>query len=305
LRPGSPGYEFRGWGFADLRSTRCCTASRSGACSGHGVRSRVRRLAPVRGVGRQQARPSEGSRASLGIDDAEWATERYRSQMSQSRELGIMTIAGSFGPALAGGVVSAREGSPGMCLGRRTGVAGRAPTRPVPPSDSTTPSDPSGRPMCTAQTRPASPPANDVESGDEAVGFVAPPHRQPSRHGPPARSSAEAGLSTRRRDGPRSAPRPRQLHRQAHSYDFQRRRAWDLTPPAPSSPRPPRGSRAGTGSSSRPNWGRIGKGIGRPRGKKQSGAAAAPPPPRIGAPAPGPSPPTNGAAPPGPHRDGN
>jgi hypothetical protein len=53
--------------------------------------------------------------------------------MSQSRELGIMTIAGSFGPALAGGVVSAREGSPGMCLGRRTGVAGRAPTRPVPP----------------------------------------------------------------------------------------------------------------------------------------------------------------------------
>ena len=92
--------------------------------------------------------------------------------MSQSRELGRMTIAGSLGPAMAGVVVSAREGSPGMCLGRRTGVAGRAPTRPVPPSDSTTPSDPSGRPMCTAQTRPASPPANDVEPGEEDLGFV-------------------------------------------------------------------------------------------------------------------------------------
>jgi hypothetical protein len=40
------------------------------------------------------------------------------------------------------------------------------------PSDSTTPSDPSGRPMCTAQTSPAIPPANDVEPGEEALGFV-------------------------------------------------------------------------------------------------------------------------------------
>ena len=71
--------------------------------------------------------------AFLGGHDAEWAKDSYRYQMSQSRELVRMTIAGSLGPALTGVVASAREGSPAMPLGRRAGVAGRAPTRPVPP----------------------------------------------------------------------------------------------------------------------------------------------------------------------------
>jgi hypothetical protein len=71
--------------------------------------------------------------AFLGVDDAEWAKDSYRYQMSQSRELVRMTIAGSLGPALTGVVASAREGSPAMPLGRRAGVTGRAPTRPVPP----------------------------------------------------------------------------------------------------------------------------------------------------------------------------
>jgi hypothetical protein len=40
------------------------------------------------------------------------------------------------------------------------------------PSDSTTPPDPSGRPMSTFQTTPVIPPGNDVEPREEELGLM-------------------------------------------------------------------------------------------------------------------------------------